>query len=188
MEKFWKKVKSMVPLTPEAKSLLHEITSVRTLAKGDTVLAEGTVSRHLYFVENGLLRIYYEKDGKEITEWLALDDSFCFSITSFFQQVPSRLIIECIENSEVVYISRDELLRLSDTNLEIARLFRLLITGSLIFSQIRMESIQFETAAKRYQRLLQQNPEILRRVPLMYIASFLGITVETLSRIRTQIN
>lgn len=186
MEKFWKKVESMVSLTPEGKTILADICSVRLLNKGDFVLELEAVSRHLYFVEKGLLRIYYVKDDKEITEWLALDDSFCFSIISFFQQTPSRLIIECIENSEVVYVSRNELLRLSDSNLEIARLFRLLITGSLIFSQIRMESIQFETAAKRYQRLLQQNPEILRRVPLMYIASFLGITFETLSRIRSQ--
>lgn len=187
MEKFWDQVASLISLTPEGKNLLSDATSIQSLKKGELVLPQDSVCRHMYFIEKGLLRIYYIKDGKEITEWLALDGNFCFSIISFFQQTPSRLIIECIEDSEIIYISRDGLLQLSDRNLEMARFFRILITKSLIFSQIRMESIQFETASKRYQILLRQQPEIIRRVPLMYIASFLGITFETLSRIRAQI-
>jgi CRP-like cAMP-binding protein len=186
MQKFWATVGRLEKLSDEGKHLLQDISTTKELKKGDLVLAEGEISRHLYFVEKGLLRIYYMKDGKDVTEWLALDHTFCLSIISFFEQTPSRLIIECIENSEIIFTSRDGLMNLSNTNLEIARIFRQLITGSLIFSQVRMESIQFETASQRYQRLLQQNPEILRRVPLMYIASFLGISFETLSRIRAQ--
>ena len=186
MQKFWDKVNTVLLLSPEGKALLRDITSVKSLAKGELLLAEGSVCNHLYFIEKGLVRIFYIKNEKEITEWIGLDNNFCFSILSFFEKSPSRLIIECIENSEIVYISRDGLLRLSETNLEIAGFFRLLITGSLILSQIRMESIQFETAQQRYKKLLEQNPEILRRVPLMYISSFLGVSFETLSRIRAQ--
>ena len=75
-------------------------------------------------------------------------------------------------------------MRLCDQFHEIEMLFRRMVTASLVISQIRMESIQFETAHQRYQRLLEQSPDILKRIPLNYIASFLGITQETLSRVR----
>jgi hypothetical protein len=75
---------------------------------------------------------------------------------------------------------------LADKHQSIEKLLRKMVTGSLILSQVRMDSIQFETAHQRYERLLQQSPGIVQRVPLSYIASFLGVTLETLSRIRGQ--
>jgi hypothetical protein len=74
---------------------------------------------------------------------------------------------------------------LADKHHEIERLLRKMVTGSLILSQIRMESIQFETAHQRYERLVKESPDIIKRVPLSFIASFLGVTLETLSRIRS---
>jgi hypothetical protein len=74
---------------------------------------------------------------------------------------------------------------LADRYHEVERLLRKMVTGSLILSQVRMDSIQFETAHQRYERLLTTYPEIIKRVPLTYIASFLGVTLETLSRIRS---
>jgi hypothetical protein len=77
-------------------------------------------------------------------------------------------------------------MKLADKHHDVERLLRKMVTGSLILSQVRMDSIQFESAQQRYERLLKTTPQIVQRVPLTYIASFLGITLETLSRIRAQ--
>ena len=83
-------------------------------------------------------------------------------------------------------IHHDDFMKLADKYHDIERLLRKMVTSSLILSQVRMDSIQFESAQQRYERLLQTTPQIVQRVPLTYIASFLGITLETLSRIRSQ--
>ena len=111
---------------------------------------------------------------------------FFLSITSFFQRTLSHLIIQTIEPSLVYGIHHDDLMRLADEFHDIERLLRRLVTLSLILSQERMDSIQFESAQQRYEKLLKMTPQIVQRVPLTYIASFLGITLETLSRIRSQ--
>lgn len=149
------------------------------------LLKENTVSDYIYFIEKGVARIYYYKNGKEITEWIALDEQFFLSITSFFQRTPSHLIIQTIEPSEVYGIHHDDFMNLADKYHDVERLLRKMVTASLILSQIRMDSIQFESAQQRYEKLLQTTPQIVQRVPLTYIASFLGITLETLSRIRS---
>lgn len=149
------------------------------------LLKENTVSDYIYFIEKGVARIYYHKHNKEITEWLALDGQFFLSIASFFRRIPSHLIIQTLEPSEVFGIHHDDFMRQADQFHDVERLLRKMVTGSLILSQIRMDSIQFESAQQRYEQLLQKTPEIVQRVPLTYIASFLGITLETLSRIRS---
>jgi CRP-like cAMP-binding protein len=150
------------------------------------LLREHVVSDYIYFVEQGSLRIFYRKQQKEITEWLAMEEQFCLSITSFFQRQPSRLMIQTLEPGVVWGIHYRQLMQLADEYHEVERLLRKLVTASLILSQVRMESIQFETAQQRYQRLLQAAPDIINRVPVNYIASFLGVSRETLSRIRSQ--
>lgn len=135
-----------------------------------------------------MARIFYYKNGKEITEWIAAEGTFFFSITSFFQRIPGKLIIHTIEQAEVMGIHYNDLQALSASHHEIETLYRKMLAASLILSQQRMESIQFETAEQRYRKLIQQNPEFLLRVPLSYIASFLGVTLETLSRIRSSIS
>jgi CRP-like cAMP-binding protein len=156
-----------------------------TTTKDFFLVKENTGSDYLYFIEKGIARIYYYKNGKEITEWIAMDEQFFLSITSFFQRTPSHLIIQTIEPSEVYGIHHDDFMRLADKYHDVERLLRKMVTASLILSQIRMDSIQFESAQQRYEKLLQTSPQIVQRVPLTYIASFLGITLETLSRIRS---
>ncbi|RTL59519.1 MAG: Crp/Fnr family transcriptional regulator [Sphingobacteriales bacterium] len=156
-----------------------------SVPKNYYLLREKEVSDYIYFVQKGVTRIYYYKNEKEITEWIAFDNQFFLSITSFFNRIPSHLRIHTLEPSEVYGIHYNDFMRLADEYHEIERLLRKMVTGSLILSQIRMDSIQFETAQQRYERLLQTSPQIIQRVPLSYIASFLGVTLETLSRIRS---
>jgi len=168
------------------KQLLMYVTTKR-IKKGDFLLKHGDVCKHIYFVKKGLLRIFYYKNGKEITEWFANEKHFCFSITSYFENTPSNLIIEALEDSVIICLSKNGQETLRKTNIEIANLLVTTLSRSLMLSQKRMESIQFETAQQRYQNLLKQQPTILQKVPLQYVASFLGITQETLSRIRAKV-
>lgn len=187
MNRFILSLEKISGLSHEGKKKLIDIVCTKDLAKGEKILNLHAVCHHIYFIEKGIARIYYLKKGKDVTEWFAFEDSYCFSIISFFNQTPSSLEIECLENCEVHFIPRDKLLHLCDNDLEISKYFRILIGNSLIYSQVRMESIQFETASERYLNLLHHNPKIIQRVPLQYIASYLGISFETLSRIRAKL-
>jgi len=180
-----KAITSISPLSAESMKAFLEAWKHWKTQKDFHLLKENTVSDYLYFIEKGVARIYYYKNSKEITEWLALDEQFFLSITSFFQRTPSHLIIHTIEPSIVYGIHHDDFMSLADKYHDVERLLRKMVTRSLILSQIRMDSIQFESAQQRYEKLLQNTPQIVQRVPLTYIASFLGITLETLSRIRS---
>ena len=109
------------------------------------------------------------------------------SIESFFEGSPSQLIIEALEDSEIIQLSKEGLDALRKQNIEVANLMVEWISGSLVLSQKRMDSIQFETAKQRYENLTKQQPGLINKVPLQNIASFLGITQETLSRIRAKV-
>ena len=185
MESLQKAITSISALSGESSSAFIEAWKSWKTQKDAFLLKENTVSDYIYFIKKGVARIYYYKNKKEITEWLALDEQFFLSITSFFQRTPSHLIIQTIEPSEVYGIHHDDFMRLADKYHDVERLLRKMVTQSLILSQVRMDSIQFESAQQRYEKLLEKSPQIVQRVPLTYIASFLGITLETLSRIRS---
>lgn len=167
---------------------LSQYCKVHTYDKESFVLQHNKVCKHLYYVEKGLVRIFYYKKNKEITEWFASPNSFCFSIISYFDAEPSNLIIECLEKSKLVLLPKKGLDTLAKTNLEISNLLIAIFSDSLKMSQKRMYNLHFHTAKQRYEKLFENQPEILNKVPLQYIASYLGISPETLSRIRTKIS
>ena len=175
------------PLSEQAKSELLKYITIKKVEKGDFVLKYGEVCKHIYYVNKGFIRIFYYKNGKNITEWFANEKNFFFSITSYFEATPSSLVIEAIESSEIILLSKEGLEKLRKMNLDVANLIIKFFSISLGYSQKRMESIQFETAKQRYNKLLKDQPEILNKVPLQHIATFLGITQETLSRIRAKL-
>ncbi|MCX2681203.1 Crp/Fnr family transcriptional regulator [Galbibacter sp. EGI 63066] len=172
------------PLSDKSRNALLKHLSSKRIPKDSFILKHGEVCKHIYFIHKGFARTFYYKNGKEITEWFADEKGFSFSITSYFQEQPSKLVIECLEDSEVIYLPKKEMYELSYNHIDIAQLIIKMFSYSLMISQERMDSIQFETAKQRYDKLLKNQPEILQKVPLQYIASYLGITSETLSRIR----
>lgn len=184
MEELILALEKISPLASPAREAFLAAWQFKKLSKDHLLLREQSIS-DFYFIKKGVARIFYRKNEKEITEWIALDGQFFLSITSFFQRVPSHLIIHTLEPSEVYSIHHNDFMKLADEYHEVERLLRKMVTGSLILSQVRMDSIQFETAQQRYERLLKTSPDIIKRVPLSYIASFLGVTLETLSRIRS---
>ena len=185
MELLQKAIIKISPLFPKSMKIFLLNWKHWSVPKEHFLVKEQSVSDYIYFIEKGVARIYYYKNDKEITEWIAMDGQFFLSITSFFQRMPSHLIIQTLESSEVYGIHHNDLMKLADQHHDIEKLLRKMVTGSLILSQQRMDSIQFETAQQRYEKLLQTSPNIIQRVPLSYIASFLGVTLETVSRIRS---
>lgn len=185
MDPLEKAITAISPLSPESRTIFLNAWKHWSVPKDHLLVREHTVSDYIYFIQKGVARIYYYKNDKEITEWIAMDEQFFLSITSFFQRTPSHLIIQTIEPSEVYGIHHNDFISLADQYHDVERLLRKMVTASLILSQVRMDSIQFETAHQRYERLLNNSPNIIQKVPLSYIASFLGVTLETLSRIRS---
>ena len=157
------------------------------LAKNKPLVTEGKICRQLYFLEQGALRGYYTLEGKEITHWFAFEQDFVTSFHSFITGQPAVENIQLLEGSILWAISKESLTRLLNQYHEIERLLRIVYEKYYIRLEERFVNAQFKTATERYQNLLQQTPYIIERVPLGYIASYLGISQETLSRIRNRI-
>ncbi|MBR1498773.1 MAG: Crp/Fnr family transcriptional regulator [Bacteroidaceae bacterium] len=172
------------PLTPPAISVLASILVPLKFQKGETILEEGKVCRALYFVDKGMVRQYYYKNKKDVTEHFSFEGRIVFCIESFLKQEPSRLIVEALENTQLYAIPRDELFNLMVRNQELEMLYRKILEHVAISSQEHADSQRFENAAERYERLLREKPEIILRAPMVHIASFLQMTPETLSRVR----
>lgn len=185
VEQLQQAINHLSVLSPESNAAFVAAFEHWQVPKDHFLIRERELADYIFFIKKGIARIYYYKGGKEITEWIAMDGQFFLSITSFFQRTPSHLIIQTIEPAEVSGIHHNKLMELAKQYHDVETMFRKMLTGSLILSQQRMDSIQFETAQQRYERLLQQFPDMIKRVPLSYIASFLGVTLETLSRIRS---
>lgn len=172
------------PLTPPSIEVLSSILIPMKFQKGDSILEEGKVCRALYFVEKGMVRQYYYKNKRDVTEHFSFEGRIVFCIESFLKQEPSRLIVEALENTMLYAIPYDELHTLMVRNQEIEMLYRKILEHVAISSQEHADSQRFENAAERYERLLREKPEIILRAPMVHIASFLQMTPETLSRVR----
>jgi CRP-like cAMP-binding protein len=156
----------------------------RVAPKGTFLATEGKTCRYLYFVQQGALRGYYNLEGKEVTHWFAFENDFVTSFHSFITQQPAVENIQLLEGSILWALSKEKLEQLLSTHHELERLLRIIYEKYYIRLEERFVNAHFKTATERYQDLLSQAPHILERVPLGYIASYLGISQETLSRIR----
>ena len=186
MEHLLHYIKNYYPLSAPAQQALIDCFEKKVLPKNELLLQEGRVCRHLYFLEKGALRGFYNLDGKEITHWFGFENDFVTSFHSFITRQPSVENIQLLESCELWSIAKDTLTALFNQHHEIERLVRIAYEKYYIRLEERFVNAQFKTAAERYENLLQDTPHILERVPLGCIASYLGITQETLSRIRSR--
>ena len=175
------------PLSRESVHALAEILVCRKYRKGEIVLQAGEVCKSMLFIEKGMLRQFYYKYDKDLTEHIGYENGMIICIESYFKQEPTRLMLETLEASVVWELPRVEVEKLIDQYHDIERLYRSFIEHSLIESQVKADTLRFEPAHERYNRLLQLHPEILKRAPLVYIASLLQMTPETLSRVRSSL-
>lgn len=172
-------------LTKESLKLLAEILVPEKYKKGERILDEGQVCNCLYFIDKGMTRQFYFKYDKDLTEHIGYEDAIIVCLESYFNEEPTRLMIETLEPTIAWKIDKNDIVHLASVNSEIGTLYRRIFEKSLITSQQKADTLRFEPANERYNKLMQQHPEILKRAPLIYIASLLQMTPETLSRVRS---
>lgn len=176
--------KTFNPLSTEAEKAIAEISSIVTVKKNKDLQPIGHMCKTIYFIKKGVARIYYFKDGIDITERFFFENSIIARVESLFTGKPSRKAIQILEDAEIIAINSAQLFKLYDTFPEIERLFRKIFEAAYVETVNRIEGMQFHSAEERYNALLIEDPNVLMRVPLKYVASFLGITQVSLSRIR----
>lgn len=187
MQQLFNYLSNYQPLSENAKAVLLNSFQKSYVAKNDFLLREGNICRHLYFVEQGALRGFYYLDGKEITYWFGFENDFVTSFHSYTTGTAAVENIQLIEGSIIWSIDKTTLTNLLNEYHEIERLVRIIYEKYYLKLEERFVNAQFKTARELYENLLHNNPHIIERVPLGYIASYLGISQETLSRIRSQL-
>lgn len=171
-------------MTHEELDVLESIFVPMKFAKGEMILSEGEVCENIYYIERGLIRQFYFKNGKQITEHLGEDRTIFMCIESLFREEPTKLQVEAIEPTTVYALPKRRLEQVALHNVNIQILYRKILEESLIISQVHADLVRFETAQDRYKKMCKLSPQVILRAPLVYIASYLQMTPETLSRVR----
>lgn len=171
-------------MTHDELNILESILVSQKYAKGEMILKEGEICRQFLYIDKGLVRQFYFKHGKEVTEHLGQEHTIVMCIESLFKEEPTRLQVEALEPTTVYALPKADLERVAMHNVNIQILYRKILEESLIISQIHADLVRFETAQDRYKKLCKLCPQVVLRAPLVYIASYLQMTPETLSRVR----
>ena len=172
-------------MTHEELDVLESVLIPMKFQKGEKILSEGEVSDKIYWVVKGLVREFYYKNGKELTEYMATENTIVMSIESLFNEKPSNLQIQALEPTIIYAMPKVALEQVAMKSVNIQILYRKILEESLILSQIHADMRRFESAQDRYAKLVKRQPQLVLRAPLLYIASYLQMTPETLSRVRT---
>ncbi|MBP3252011.1 MAG: Crp/Fnr family transcriptional regulator [Prevotella sp.] len=172
-------------MTHDELDMLENILVPMKFAKGDTILSEGETCRHIYWIVKGLVRQFYYKNKKELTEYMATENTICMSIESLFKEEPSQQILQALEPTIIYALPMHQLEAVAMKSVNIQMLYRKILEESLIISQHHADMLRFESAQDRYLKLVKRSPQLVLRAPLVYIASYLQMTPETLSRVRT---
>ncbi len=184
-----KNISRFIVLTEEEKDYFISILKVKKLRKKQYLLQEGDVCRYEYFVNKGCLRTYTINDkGQEHIVQFAIEDWWTGDMYSFLTQTPAFYTIDALEDSELLCFDKHTLETLYTKVPKFEKFFRLLLQNAFIASQRRIIESMSLTAEERYCGFIDNYPKMEKRLPLKQIASYLGITAESLSRIRSQYN
>lgn len=175
-----------ISLSNSTGEFLENISKIVTLERGEKLIELGSYPHHVYFLTNGAIRSYYLKDGIEVNTWFAFDNELVGSFDTYLVNQPAPETIEALEPCCLLAMDISLLKQQLPINLEISNLVRVMIEEYAAFLQSRINALQFQTAQQRYDWLLQHEPETLQRVSLTHIASYLGVSRETLSRMRAK--
>ena len=172
-------------MTHDELDVLESILVPMKFQKGELIIKEGDICRNIYWVVKGLVRQFYYKNGKELTEYMATENTICMCIESLFTEKPTHLQIMALEPTIIYALPKAALEQQAIKNVNIQMLYRKILEESLIISQVHADMLRFESAQERYAKLVKRSPQLVLRAPLVYIASYLQMTPETLSRVRT---
>lgn len=180
-------LQSVYPLPQAAAETLAAACSPVEKPKGTLLFRAGRLESEIYFIEKGIVRAFCDQADHEVTFWFGQEGAVVLSYNSYIHNKPGYEFVELLENASLFRLSCDALQHLFLRDIHIANWGRKMAEKELVRTEERLISRQFRTAAERYAELLQQTPELLQRVQLGHIASYLGINQVTLSRIRAQV-
>jgi CRP/FNR family transcriptional regulator, anaerobic regulatory protein len=170
--------------TDSLNKILEDQFEEKSFCKGDFLYKQGDICRHLFYIQKGLVRVYYiSASGKEITSWFAAENMVVTDLNSFYYHKPASDFCEILEESIVIPVNYSKLELLLDSHHGARLAFYVLYEATLKLTEY-INRIKFQSARERYETLIQDYPSITQRTSLSHIASYLGITQETLSRIR----
>ena len=174
-------------LTPTEWSTLIQYGAIRSFKKGENFITANQINTKIAFILKGGFRFFYEKNDNEITCLLAFENGLIGSFESNILKQPCTQTIQAIEEAELFIIDYKDLEALYNKSPKFERVGRLILEYYLAFLQQRITSYLLDTPEERYMRLINETPDLLNRVPLQYIASYIGVTPVSLSRIRKRI-
>lgn len=173
-------------LDDQVMEALTDVAVVKTFSKGDYLLREGDTCKKSYFIVEGIARKFYMNDGKEITTEIYFLDDLAVSFSSYVGQKPGREFIQALTDITVSVTDHTAFTALKTKYPILTELDLLLTEHYVLWLEERLFEFHTLNATQRYELLLSRDPQVIKNIPLTYIASYLGISLETLSRIRAK--
>jgi CRP-like cAMP-binding protein len=173
-----------MPFTDEELMMVIPHIQLVTLNKNELIIAEGQVENRIYYIAEGVTRSYFFQNEKEISLEFYFTGSFICSYTSFVKQVPSKHTIEAFTPLQIITVEREDLSQLFEKSGKFARLWQMVSEELFIKNSERLRDMLSLSATERYLKLVNAYPEYVQNIPLKYLASYLNVTPESLSRIR----
>ena len=186
MEEIFAYLNTIHPLHSDTRNYLEQHLKPQEITKKKFILKQGHVCRNIYYIQSGLLRCFYVRGYKEISSWFMKEGDIIISVESFFNQKVSKESIQALEDSFLYYLTYEELQFAYENYPDFNSIGRILTEKYYQLCEQRLYSLRMQKANEKYQFLMKHFPQIIQRVPLTDIASYLGIRLETLSRIRAQ--
>lgn len=184
MENLLKYIRSLTPFSDENWTLLQPALSKKRYKKNELILKEGEVCKSLFYIDKGYCRAYYEVDGVVKNTNFFFENEIATNISSFGSGKPSEINMAACEELHVVVFNKEKLFTIAEKHVEIESLGRHCIRQFATKQEEFANLFKLYSAQERLEYLEKKYPEILQRVPLTQLASFLGVARETLSRIR----
>lgn len=185
MEDFKSFANNITKFTDDSWQILKNCLTEITVNKGDKILEEGKICKSIYFIEQGLCRAYYIIDGKEINTQFFFERDFATNLISLKNETKSEYYIEANEKTKLIRIDKVKLLEAYSKSKQIESFGRQVLEIIILKQESHSNSFKLLSPKQRFEKLIKEQPEFLQRVSLTQIASYLGISRETLSRIRS---
>ena len=188
-EKLINIINKTVSLSADDVQLCNQFFETVLISKNTILEEQDKIPAYLYFISSGFVRLFYkDENGDEITTNLSSSNAFIASFMSLIHQKKAKENVECITECEIVKIHRNNLLALIDKSENFKQFSLIIFEHAITSTENRANDLATLSAEQRYKKLMENQPEILQNVPIQYIASFLGMKPESLSRIRRQIS
>ncbi len=176
-----------IELDSDEQAFLQKNTVLRAVQRNEVLLKQGHVSREFFFVVSGCVRLYYESGLEEKTAFFYTENMFVSSYQSFTKQIPAKHNLVALEDSRLIVFDFESTLRFLEYSPKFDALARIVLEDELAIYQDIIASFVTQNAEERYLYLLNNNPMLFERIPQHQIATYLGVSPETLSRIRRRI-